>query len=141
MEIVKHGLEIHEYGGEGYLPLVDFESWRVAMLNDAKGHDASKIKTVQRHNETDEVFVLLSGRCVLFVASCDEVPRDVHGELLQPLKVYNVPKGCWHTHLLEDDTHVLIVENRETTAANSPHYELNDELKRQLTESAKKLLG
>jgi len=141
MRVVKHGLQIHEHNGEGYLPLVDFESWRVALLNWEAELDADKLTTVQRHEETDEVFVLLSGRCVLFVASCGENPEDIHGEFLEPLKLYNVPKGCWHNHALDRDARVLIVENRETTAENSPHRGLSMEQQKKLVAIAGELLG
>lgn len=39
---------------------------------------------------------------------------------LEPLKCYNVKKGVWHTHTLEKDSSVLIVENRNTCDDNSP---------------------
>ena len=141
MQTVNHGLQIHEYGGGGYKPLVDFESWRVAMLNGGGEYRAEKIMTVQQHNETDEVFVLLAGRCVLFVAGYGDDPEDAHGELLQPYKVYNVPKGCWHTHALDDEARVLIVENVDTTFENSPHHKLSDEMKIKIVEIANKYLS
>ena len=35
-------------------------------------------------------------------------------------KLYNVKKGVWHTHTLDKDGTVLIVENQDTNDDNSP---------------------
>ena len=98
-----------------------------------------RAETMQRHNETDEVFVLLNGKCVLFIASDSEKPENPSGELMEPLKIYNVPKGYWHAHVLEDMASVLIVENRETTAENSPHAAIPDKMRDDMQKISKEL--
>jgi len=59
------GLEILDYTGVGYDPTMHFEAWRVAFLNHAERFDV--IARLERHMLTDEVFVLLKGRAVLFI--------------------------------------------------------------------------
>jgi ureidoglycolate hydrolase len=113
-------LEIHEYTGEEYKPLVDFSGWRVAMLNYSPNLLPEHLTRMQRHNETDEVFVLLQGRCLLFVGEGEEMVGRIQAADLEPGKVYNVKKAVWHTHTLSRDAKVLVVENRETTYDNSP---------------------
>ncbi|MCI0473347.1 MAG: hypothetical protein L0Y76_07180 [Ignavibacteria bacterium] len=113
-------LEVLEYDKKGYSPLVDFESWRVAVLNFSDDLLPENIKAMQRHNETDEVFVLLSGRCILFIGDGDERVTDIFAENMEPFKIYNVKKSVWHTHTLSGDAKVLIVENKNTTHENSP---------------------
>jgi len=113
-------LEIQEYIGEGYRPLVDFENWRVAMLNYSPDLLPEKLTHMQRHNETDEVFILLQGRCVLFVGEGEETVGRMHAVDLEPGKAYNVRQGVWHTHTLNRAAKVLVVENRNTTYDNSP---------------------
>ena len=135
---IKNGIEIHSYDGAGYMPLIDFESWRVALLNPAGS--AAGIDTMQRHLETDEVFILLTGKCVLFAAADGEKPEHVSGVSMEPLKLYNVTKGYWHASALTDGASVLIVENRDTTAANSPQYHLCDEMKNQIAKISEELL-
>ena len=132
MTIPKSLLEVSEYTGEGYLPLVDFESWRVAVLNYIDESLPERLDTMQRHDETDEVFVLLKGHCILFLGRGDEMIEEVYAENLRPLKFYNVKKGCWHTHTLSKDAAVLIVENRTTTSDNSPTVDLTVAQKREL---------
>ncbi len=113
-------LEVRDYNKEGYSPVVDYDTWRVAVLNFSNDLLPVNIKTMQRHNETDEVFVLLSGRCLLFIGEGDEIVTDIFAENMQPFKVYNVKKSAWHTHTLSRDAKLLIVENRNTTFDNSP---------------------
>ena len=43
---------------------------------------------------------------------------------MEPLKLYNVKRSAWHTHTLSEDATVLIVENCDTVAANSPQVRL-----------------
>ena len=112
-------IELHEHKGEGYLPLVDFESWRVAILNRGFEEELYNIDYMGVHDETDEVFVLLSGRCVLFVAEEVADTAPVYAYDLIPGTVYNVKRGVWHTHALSQDASVLIVENQDTTEKNS----------------------
>lgn len=126
MEIGEKLLQVREYTAEGYRPLIDFSAWRVAVLNYSADLLPENITAMQRHNETDEVFVLLRGRCVLFLGEGDESVTTIHARLMQPLKIYNVRKAVWHTHTLSPDAMVLIVENRDTTFDNSPFCDLTE---------------
>ncbi len=130
-------LEISDYAGEGYRPLIDYGQWRVAVLRYIDELLPKNLGKMQRHNETDEVFVLLSGRCLLFLGEGDESVGAIHAEDMQPLKLYNVKRGAWHTHTLSEDATVLIIENRDTSSANSPEIELSAEQRQQLIESAR----
>ena len=127
-------LERHEHTGIGYAPLVDYAAWRVAVLNFSPDLLPERLTRMQRHNETDEVFVLLAGRCLLFVGEGQESVSGIHAENLEPGLVYNVKRGVWHTHTLTPDARVLVVENRDTTYANSPFVALSTEQQQHLIE-------
>ena len=75
---------------------------------------------MQRHNETDEVFVLLEGRCILFIGKGKETITSITAVDMVPRKLYNVRRGVWHSHTLNNEASVLIVENSDTTVKNSP---------------------
>jgi hypothetical protein len=125
MAISETLLEIRDYQGDGYQPVIDFGAWRVAIL---RYHDEllpEHITTMQKHDETDEVFVLLEGRCILFLGAGRERVEAIAAQEMEPLKLYNVKRSAWHTHTLAPDTTVLIVENRDTTLDNSPVIELD----------------
>jgi len=124
MTINESLLEIREYTGEGYLPLIDYEQWRVAILRFIDELLPENLMEMQRHDETDEVFVLLQGKCILFLADGRDAVNTIYAEDMQPLKLYNVKCGSWHTHTLSKDAVVLIVENRDTTLDNSPRFPL-----------------
>lgn len=106
-------VEIKEYSEEGFKPLVVFDAWRVALLNHSEKF--SKITYLERHMETDEVFVLLAGTATLYI-----------GEEMQPYpmeqgKIYNVKKASWHQIIVSTDAKVLVVENSDTTKDNSEY--------------------
>jgi hypothetical protein len=125
-------LEIHAYSGEGYRPLVDFGAWRVAVLRYIDELLPENINRFQRHDETDEVFVLLSGRCILFLGEGAESIERLLSVDLEPLKIYNVKRGCWHSHVLSQEASVLVIENQDTSEKNSPEIELNRSQKEQI---------
>lgn len=113
-------IDVTTYDGEGYKPMIDYESWRVAILKYCEELEVANLKTMQKHNETDEVFVLLKGNCTLFTGGKGENIGEVDGIKMVPYKLYNVKKGVWHTHTLDKDGTVLIVENQDTNDDNSP---------------------
>jgi len=118
-------IEIKEYSGEGYKPIIDYDTWRVALLKYCEELLPNEIDKMQRHDETDEVFVLLQGKCILFLADGEDKVGKIIAEDMQPLKIYNIKKSVWHSHTLSKDAVVLIVENVDTTIKNSPEIGLN----------------
>ncbi len=127
-------LEVHEYAGDGYRPLVDYGAWRVAVLRFAEDMLPQNIAYFQRHEETDEVFVLLRGRCILYVGEGQERISSLQAEDMVPLRVYNVKRGVWHNHTLSRDAVVLIVENQDTDGHNSPLCPLEERERERLIE-------
>ncbi|MDD2464263.1 MAG: hypothetical protein PHI97_09715 [Desulfobulbus sp.] len=134
-------LEIHLHDGPGYKPLVDFATWRVAILNFSEDLLPHNLTRVQRHNQTDEVFVLLEGRCILFVGEGTETATRIHAQPLVPGQVYNVRQAVWHTHTLSRDAKVLVVENRDTTYENSPFTPLSKAQHKELIDLVTTLWG
>lgn len=140
MNIDQKLLDIKTYSEEGYRPVIDYDSWRVAVLNYCDELLPENITKFQRHDETDEVFVLLKGSCILFIGEGDEEITEIHAQPMEPLKLYNVKKSVWHSHTLSQDTMVLIVENRDTTDANSPEIKLSKNQRNQLIRLTDNLL-
>lgn len=111
-------VEILEHAGEGYLRLVDNAKWTVAGLNWAPRFDAGGLSRLERHNLTDEVFVLLRGEATLLVGT------DAARVRMEPLKLYNIPAGVWHNILVSSDARVLVIENSDTSKANTDYLDL-----------------
>jgi hypothetical protein len=125
-------IHVSKYEGDGYQPMIDFESWRVAILKYCEELEIQNLKTMQKHDETDEVFVLLEGNCTLFTGGNKDIIDEIDGIVMEPLKLYNVKKGVWHTHTLDKKGMVAIVENQDTCDANSPTLSLTQEQMEQL---------
>jgi len=119
-------IDIFEFADSGYKPIVDYDQWRVATLKYCEELEIRNIKMMQKHDETDEVFVLLAGACILFSGSDKEIPTKIAGIRMKPFTIYNVKRGVWHTHTLDKHANVLIVENRNTSDQNSPVTALTD---------------
>jgi hypothetical protein len=132
MTIPESLLEVCEYTGEGYKPIVDYGAWRVAILRHTPGSAPQNIPYIERHNETDEVFVLLTGRCTLYIGEGGDTLGQIHAVQMLPLKAYNVKKATWHACWLGPEAVVLIVENRDTVRENSSYINFTDEQKRKL---------
>jgi len=132
-------LEVHEHNTLDYKPLIDFQSWRVALMNYTPDLTPDKIHRMQKHTQTDEVFVLLAGRCILFLGEGEESVTSVHAVDMELFKLYNVKRGAWHSHTFSKDARVLIVENRDTTDSNSPFVGLNEEQQKKVVALTKQL--
>ncbi|MCD8014877.1 MAG: cupin domain-containing protein [Lachnospiraceae bacterium] len=115
-------LELHSCSEPGYHPLVWYEGWRVAYLNDTPKFHLENIRDMQRHTTSDEVFVLLKGSCTLYIGDGNDA---AHGKIeavpLKPGVMYNVKKGVWHTHALADGASVIVIENADVSSENTDH--------------------
>jgi len=129
-------LEIRDYQGEGYQPLVDYGVWRVAILRFLDELQPERIDSMERHTETDEVFVLLLGQAVLIMGGCEAQVDHIYPQVMERGKIYNVKRNAWHTILLSRDASVLLVENRNTGKHNSETTRLSREHRRTILEKA-----
>jgi len=113
-----------EFNGEGYKPLVDFGSWRVAFLRFIDELIPENIHRLERHVETDEVFVLLAGEAILFFGEGEEEIEALTSLEMKPGKLYNVRKNTWHCCVLSRDATILLVENKDTGKENTDYITL-----------------
>ena len=112
MQHLPQNIDILEHGGKGYRRLVNNAKWTLASLNHAERFDAKTPVILERHNATDETFVLLSGEATLLVGrNAERVP-------MEPLKYYNVRAGIWHHIHVSPNARVLIAESADTSIAN-----------------------
>ena len=131
-------VEVRAYTGEGFLPLVYFKSWRVAVLNYIDEIHPARIDRVERHPETDEVFVLMCGQGILFVGEGEKEAEEIQAQVMKPGIVYNVKPQTWHTVVLSREASVLIVENADTGEHNSQYARLSPEQCRFIREIARR---
>src|SRR3989339_120263 len=63
---MKHTMvESKQFDGDGLHLVYDQGEWVIGIKNYKKANDISTLRTLERHNETDESFVLLTGACTL----------------------------------------------------------------------------
>jgi ureidoglycolate hydrolase len=136
MAFGENELEIKEFHGIGYLPMIDYGTWRVAFLRYIDELIPRNIKRVERHRETDEVFVLIEGQALLFIGQGDEQVDELVSLVMEPGKLYNVKKNTWHCCVLSHAATILLVENRDTGLANTDYCALEPEHCQMIVETA-----
>ena len=119
MNKIEKFIDICDYEGEGYSRVVEFGSWTAAVINYGPKQDPENFNYMERHNETDEVFILVEGSAQLYYGADPAHPEKT--EMIKH-KFYNVRKGMWHALTVSRDARVIIVENSDTSAANSDKY-------------------
>lgn len=111
----------------GYEKKLHSGSWLIAATGSQRGAtDASSIRTMGRHRETNEVFVLLSGEGTLVTAGFGAAPDALIFTPLQKGYLHTVRMGEWHALVLRDNAQTLIVENNGTDGTNSDQFVLSD---------------
>jgi len=86
-------LQIRDYDGIGFKPLVTFGNWRVAILRYSDDIHPSNNRTMERHTETDEVFVLTKGRGALIIGGNGLQVDEIYPQTMEPGKIYNVRRN------------------------------------------------
>jgi ureidoglycolate hydrolase len=119
-------IQEHAFAGEGLTRVFENEKWMVGIKNWKPANDIANIDCLERHNGTDELFVLVEGSCTLLFAN------EVGGKLvmeavkMQPHKVYNIPRSLWHNTVTAKTTKLILVEDSSTSSANSEVLALSD---------------
>jgi hypothetical protein len=129
-------LEIRDYEGEGYQALVDYGTWRVAILRFLDGLQPERQSSMERHIETDEVFVLTKGKGMLIMGGNGGQIDGIYPQVMEIGKVHNVKRNAWHTVLLSRDASVLLVENCDTDKNNSEYADLSKEQRKLIVDIA-----
>ena len=107
------------YDGEGMNRVYENEKWMVGLKNWKPANDRAGIDCLERHNETDELFILLKGTCTLVYATETGPGLDLGAVKMEPLKVYAIPARLWHNTITERDTKLALIEDVSTGMENS----------------------
>ena len=122
-------VDIHNHESVGFKILVQYQSWRTAVLNSGKTTRSESSSYVEKHKETDEVFVLLTGRAYLIIGGNGSKPDSWQVLLLEPDTTYNVKANVWHGVIMNEEASLYIIENIDTSKNNSSYYDLTKEEK------------
>lgn len=127
--VVLEELYNHE---KGYVPLVLTKDWQVAQLNYTPAQAPENLRMLDQHTFTDETFILFQGRAVLLTYNQDTGERSVMS--LKPGYTYNVPAMMWHNIAMEENSIVMIMENRDAHIKGFRQIGLPDALKQEIIE-------
>jgi hypothetical protein len=107
------------HDGEGLARVYENKAWMVGLKNYKPSNDARRFTEIERHRETDELFLLLSGSCVLLSASEEKGALRFESQAMRTGALYVVPASLWHTTITEPGATLALVEDPRTGAANS----------------------
>ena len=125
-------VEIRAYDGAGYQPLIDYGAWRVAILRWEQSMLPERMEIMERHTQTDEVFVLLNGQATLILGGNHPNVEGICQQVMEKGKVYNVKRNAWHNIMLSRDASILIVENQDTGQENTEYCKISQEIKQEI---------
>ncbi|HKG27042.1 MAG TPA: hypothetical protein VKB09_15435 [Thermomicrobiales bacterium] len=117
-------VEVGSFFGKGYRPVLDFHGWRVAMLRSIDDNRPEAFRRVERHRETNEVFILTAGQADLVVCDGDARPGEAFVTPMELNVAYNVGQSAWHNVVLSSDAHIILFERTNTSFANSDMVDL-----------------
>lgn len=122
MEILKYSFD-----GEGMQRVFENEKWTVGIKNWKPANDITGISELERHNQTDELFVLVAGSCTLVYANETDNGLEFGAVKMEPERVYNIPATLWHNTITCKDTKMILIEDSNTSMDNSDILKLNEE--------------
>ena len=114
MEILQY-----EFTGEGMHRVFENEKWTVGIKNWKPANDITGIDNLERHNLTDELFVLIAGSCTLIFANETDGGLEFGAVKMEPNKVYNIPATLWHNTVTQKDTKMILIEDSSPSNENS----------------------
>ena len=112
-------IDVKEFSGEGMSRVYENPKWMVGIKNWKPANDITGIDCLERHNETDELFVLLAGHCTLLYANETASGLAIEAVEMEPFKVYNIPARLWHHTVTQKNTKLALIEDSATGMNNS----------------------
>ena len=109
----------YEFNGKGMQRVFENEKWTVGIKNWKPANDVTGIDCLERHNKTDELFVLVEGSCTLVYANETEGGLEFGAVKMEKDNVYNIPATLWHNTITCKDTKMILIEDSNTSMENS----------------------
>lgn len=101
---------VAEHEAPGYKALLETDGdWIAALMNG--GPDSWSVPArLEKHNLTDELFVLVAGKGCLVIGGNNEHPDTLSVLPMKRGVLYNVKRGTWHANPMTADGKMVIVE-------------------------------
>ena len=99
----------------GFDAVIKNESFKCAFITHSPAYAFGKVEEMKRHNETEEIFVLLKGCAVMLIYE-DGIFSEYE---LSENTAYNVHPRTWHYLAVSEDASVFVTERADTDSTNS----------------------
>ena len=112
-----------------YQPVLDFHGWKIAMLRYFDVVAPENFYRVERHWNTNEVFILTAGRADLILLEGDEKPALPFYVFPMKLNVaYDIQQSVWHHVVMTGDAHIILFERSDTGLETTDYAELDSDM-------------
>lgn len=129
LNIPKNLVEVGASFEQTYQPVLDFHGWKVAMLRHFEVVAPETFYRVERHWNTNEVFILTAGQADLIIFEGDDQPGERYYIFPMALNVaYNIQQSVWHHAVMSPDAHIIIFERSETSVETTDYAEIDPAL-------------
>ena len=108
-------LKIEKPGSPGFDTVVKNDHFKCAFITYSPCYAFGAVDHMKRHNNTDEIFVLLSDRAVLLIMDNDEIQKHE----MEQGSAYNVGRATWHYLAVSGDARVFAAERSDTDGTNT----------------------
>ena len=99
----------------GFDAVIKNDSFKCAFITHSPAYAFGAVEEMKRHNETEEIFVLLNGRAVMLIYE-DGLFSEYE---LSKNTAYNVHPKTWHYLAVSEDASVFVTEKANTDSTNS----------------------
>lgn len=120
-------IQSYSFDGEGMSPVYKNSTWMVGIKNWKPANDLGAIDCIERHNLTEELFVLLNGTCTLLYAHEGDEGLRFGTVVMEPFRVYSIPRSMWHNTITTHDTKLILIEDSSTSSENSDVMTLDEQ--------------
>ena len=124
----QHLVQIGKSFEQTYKPVLDFHGWKVAMLRYFDVVAPETFYRVERHWNTNEVFILTAGEADLIIFDGDEAPTEGYAFPMELNVAYDIQQSVWHHVVMSPDAHIILFERSETGLDTSDYAELHAEV-------------
>lgn len=101
------------------------EHFITAFITRSEAYSDGVVKIMKRHNDTDEVFVLLKGNATLLTR--EELGAECLVTKLEPLTAYTVKSGTWHHLAVSEDAALFVTESGALEPKNTDTADVSSE--------------
>ena len=98
--------------------------FKCAFITRSEQYAPGRIRTMKRHNESDEVFVLVQGKAMLVTG--EPMQGQYEKTVLRSGVSYCVEAGTWHYLAVSEDALVFVTENSRVSGENTDELCIDD---------------